>query len=166
LIPSSVQPGHKAFTLTVRGTNFVAGAVVRWNGSPRKTTFVSASQVRATIGAADVAKAATANVTVVNPAPGGGPSNAVLFPIRVPATTVAFAVDGSVTKAGAVAVGNFTSDGNADLVVGLNSKQVDLFPGKGNGLFAAPVVSPTPLTPRQFSTLRRFQRGWKTRLGS
>lgn len=57
LIPSSVRPGHKAFTLTLRGTNFVSGAVVHWNGSPRKTTFVSASEVRAIIGAADVAKA-------------------------------------------------------------------------------------------------------------
>src|SRR3974390_2656163 len=74
LVPSSVSPGHKAFTLTIHGTNFVSGAVVQWNGSPRKTTFVTESQVRARIGAADLAKAATANVTVVNPAPGGGSS--------------------------------------------------------------------------------------------
>ncbi len=148
LIPTSTQPGHKTFTLTVRGTNFVSGAVVHWNGSPRKTTFVSATQVHATIAAADVAKAATASVTVVNP--GGGPSNTVLFPIRVPASTVAFTIDGNVKKAGAVAIGDFTGDGNADLAVGLNSNQVDLFPGKGNGLFATPVASSTPLVPANF----------------
>jgi hypothetical protein len=148
LIPTSAPPGHKTFTLTVRGTNFVSGAVVHWNGSPRKTTFVSASQIHATISAADVAKAATANVTVVNP--GGGPSNTVLFPIRVPASTVAFTIDGNVKKAGALAIGDFTGHGNVDLAVGLNSDQVDLFPGKGNGLFAAPIVSPTPLIPANF----------------
>jgi len=150
LVPSSVRPGHKAFTLTVRGTHFVSGAAVHWNGAPRKTTFVSASEVRATIDASDVAKAATATVTVVNPAMGGARSNAVLFTIRVPASTVAFALDGSVTKAGAVAIGNFTSDGKADLAVGLNGNQVDLFPGKGTGLFAPPVVSATPLVPANF----------------
>ena len=150
LTPTSVRPGHKAFTLTVRGTNFVSGAVVHWNGSPRKTRFVSPSEVRATIGAADVAKAATATVTVVNPAMGGARSNAVLFPIRLPASTVAFAIDGSVTKAGAVAIGDFTGNGKADLAVGLNSNQVDLFPGKGNGLFATPVVSATPLVPANY----------------
>ncbi|HKV78926.1 MAG TPA: VCBS repeat-containing protein [Candidatus Sulfotelmatobacter sp.] len=148
LIPTSVRPGHKTFILTVRGTNFVSGAVVHWNGSPRKTTFVSTSQVHATISAIDVAKAATANVTVVNP--GGGTSNAVLFPIRVPVSTVAFTIDGNVKKAGAVAVGNFTSHGNADLAIGLNSDQVDLFAGKGNGLFAAPIASSTPLIPANF----------------
>jgi len=119
LIPTSARPGHKAFTLTVRGTNFVAGAVVHWNGSPRKTTLVSGSRVHATISAADVAKAATANVTVVNP--GGGSSNAVFFPIRVPASAVAFTIDGSVKKAGAVAIGDFTGDGNVDLAVGLTA---------------------------------------------
>lgn len=148
LIPTRAQPGHNAFTLTVRGTNFVSGAAIHWNGSPRKTTFISASQVRATITAADVAKAATANVTVVNP--GGGSSNAVLFPIRLPASTVTFRIDGNVKKAGAVATGDFTSRGNADLAVGLNNNQVDLFPGKGTGLFAAPIVSSTPLTPANF----------------
>jgi FG-GAP-like repeat len=60
---------------------------------------------------------------------------------------VAFTIDGSVKKAGAVAIGDFTDDGNVDLAVGLNSDQVDLFPGKGNGLFATPLVSSTPLTP-------------------
>jgi FG-GAP-like repeat len=150
LTPTSVRPGHKAFTLTVRGTHFVSGAVVHWNGSPRKTTFVSPSEVRATISAADVAKAATTNVTVVNPSLGGAPSNAVLFPIRVPAPTVAFAMDGSVTKAGAVAIGDFTNNGKVDLAVGLNSNQVELFPGKGNGLFAPPVVSATPMVPANF----------------
>ena len=35
------QPGRE---LTVNGTNFVSGVVVRWKGVNRTTTFVSATQ--------------------------------------------------------------------------------------------------------------------------
>ncbi len=71
LSPAQKTPGSVAFTLTVNGTGFVSGATVNWNGNARTTTFVSSSQVTATINAADVATAGTALVTVSNPAPGG-----------------------------------------------------------------------------------------------
>jgi hypothetical protein len=71
LIPASVAPGGANFTLTVNGTGFVSGSVVDWNGSPRTTTFVSGSQVTATILSSDIATVGTASVTVVSPAPGG-----------------------------------------------------------------------------------------------
>ena len=61
---------QKEFTLTVNGSNFVSGAVVRWNGVPRTTTFVSATQVKAAIAAADIAAAGTANVSVIDAATG------------------------------------------------------------------------------------------------
>ena len=50
LVPDAAKPGGAAFTLTVNGTGFVSGAVVKWNGSARTTTFVSNSQLKA-IGA-------------------------------------------------------------------------------------------------------------------
>jgi hypothetical protein len=53
--------------------------VVRWNGSDRPTTYVSASQLTAAITAADIASASMASVTVFNPGTGGGTSNAVSF---------------------------------------------------------------------------------------
>lgn len=81
LAPSSVTAGGSAFTLTVNGTNFVDGAFVRWNGSDRLTTFVSATQLTADILADDVSTAGTAGVTVFNPAPGGGTSSALTFTI-------------------------------------------------------------------------------------
>ncbi|MFQ3632499.1 IPT/TIG domain-containing protein, partial [Roseiflexus sp.] len=74
--------------LTITGTNFVNGAVVRWNGNDRSTTFVSSSVLTATIPASDIAIAGTANVTVFNPAPGGGVSNAATFTINNPAPTI------------------------------------------------------------------------------
>jgi hypothetical protein len=75
------KAGSAAFTLTVTGSNFVNGAVVQWNGSAQNTTFVTTTQLTAVITAADLASAGTVNVVVVNPAPGGGSSNALEFAI-------------------------------------------------------------------------------------
>jgi hypothetical protein len=67
LVPASARPGSKGFTLIVNGTDFASTAVLNWNGSPRATSVLSHSSLQATISAADVAKAGTAWVTVVNP---------------------------------------------------------------------------------------------------
>ncbi|HZV99039.1 MAG TPA: galactose oxidase-like domain-containing protein, partial [Methylophilaceae bacterium] len=79
--PSSAAAGGPAFTLTVNGSNFVSGSIVRWNGANRTTTFVSATQLTAAIPASDIAAAGTAQVTVFNPTPGGGTSSAQTFTI-------------------------------------------------------------------------------------
>lgn len=81
LNPRSATAAGPAFTLTVDGTNFVSGAVVRWNGSNRATTFVGASRLQAAIGAADISAPDSASVAVFNPAPGGGLSNALSFTV-------------------------------------------------------------------------------------
>lgn len=72
LSPASTQAGSPSFTLEVHGENFVPGAVVRWNGSNRTTTYINATELRATIRVTDVTSAGTYNITVVNPTPGGG----------------------------------------------------------------------------------------------
>jgi subtilisin family serine protease len=84
LFPSHASAGSAAFTLTVNGSNFVASSVVQWNGTPRSTTFVSDTQVRASIAASDLASSGTAQVTVQTPAPGGGTSSVVSFAIDPP----------------------------------------------------------------------------------
>jgi hypothetical protein len=88
LSPSSATAGSAGFVLTVNGGNFVNGATVQWNSANRTTTFVNATQVTATIAAADIAAAGSAQVKVVNPAPGGGASNALVFTINAPVQTV------------------------------------------------------------------------------
>ena len=80
--PAFVVAGAPAFTLTVTGANFISGATIHWNGAPRTTTFVSATQLTAQIPASDVAMNGAANVTVVNPAPGGGASGSISFTIQ------------------------------------------------------------------------------------
>jgi hypothetical protein len=84
LSPASAMAGGPAFTLTVTGSSFVAGSVVRWSGSDRVTTYVSATELRADIAAADIAGQGTALVRVFNPTPGGGLSEALTFTIAPP----------------------------------------------------------------------------------
>jgi uncharacterized protein (TIGR03437 family) len=106
LSPSSAAAGGPAFTLTVTGNNFINGAVVRWSGADRATSFVSATQLTASITAADIAAAATVSVTVFNPAPGGGASNALNFTINsttIPVTSVLAASYGATLAPEAIA---------------------------------------------------------------
>lgn len=79
--PAAVDAGGGGFALTVDGANFVNGSVVRWNGAGRPTTFVSATRLTADIPAADIAAEGAAQVTVANPAPDGGTSNALTVQI-------------------------------------------------------------------------------------
>lgn len=69
LSPSSTVAGGPNFTLTVNGTDFNTYSDVYWNGAKRNTTFVSASQLSALIGALDITASATVPVTVVNSSP-------------------------------------------------------------------------------------------------
>lgn len=85
LNPTSANAGGPTFTLQVNGSNFATGATVQWNGANRPTTFISSTQLNAQISAADIATTGTANVTVVNPAPGGS-SNSVTFSITTLST--------------------------------------------------------------------------------
>lgn len=87
LSPASAVAGGAAFTLTVNGTNFISGATVQWDAAARTTTVVSSTQITASITAADIASAGTKAITVVNPSPGGGVSNAVAFTITSPPPT-------------------------------------------------------------------------------
>jgi len=82
LSPPSATHGGAGFTLTVDGTGFIDSSVANWSGSPRSTTYVSSTEITATINAADIAKAGTFKVTVTTPAPGGGTSAAKTFTVN------------------------------------------------------------------------------------
>lgn len=81
LSPASWPSGGSAFNLTVDGTQFVAGASVRWNGAVRTGVLQGTTRLIVYISANDVAAPATAAVAVVNPAPGGGTSNTLPFTV-------------------------------------------------------------------------------------
>lgn len=65
--PTSKAVSSGAFTLTVNGTNFRDGEhTIQWNGNARTTTWVSATQLTASIPASDITTAGNASVTVLN----------------------------------------------------------------------------------------------------
>jgi hypothetical protein len=68
-------------TLTANGANFTPNSVICWNGKVQTTVFVSGSQLTAVVDNSLFASPGTAQITVVTPAPGGGTSNALAFPI-------------------------------------------------------------------------------------
>jgi hypothetical protein len=79
--PSSAPAGSRGLTVTVTGSKFISGSVVRWGGAARTTTYVSSTKVTAAITPGDLATAGTAAVTVFNPTPGGGASGGLSFSI-------------------------------------------------------------------------------------
>jgi hypothetical protein len=60
---------------------------VTFNGAPRATSFESASALKASILAPDLAASGTATIGVANPAPGGGNSELAMFAIDTATAT-------------------------------------------------------------------------------
>jgi hypothetical protein len=144
LVPDAAVPGGAAFTLTVNGTGFVAGSTVNWNASPRATTFISRSQLTATILASDIATASTAAVTVVSPSPGGGVSNTQFFSTTAVEASISFlppvTYDSGGYIAQAVKIADLKGDGKLDIVVANwwdtnNVGVVGVLLGNGDGTF-------------------------------
>jgi hypothetical protein len=138
LVPSAVAPGAGSFALKVNGFNFISGATVNWNGAPLSTTFVNDDQLSATVPAANVTSAKTALITVTNPSPGGGTSNAALFHVVTSLTSITltkndFAVGQNPRW---VTAADFNGDQKLDLAVAnFNANTVSIFTGVGDGTF-------------------------------
>ena len=83
VLPSSGgHAGRPGFTLFVHGRAFAQGASVEWNGSARPSHVISGTRITAEISASDVATPGPVQITVVNPAPGGGASAPLTFVVR------------------------------------------------------------------------------------
>jgi hypothetical protein len=108
---TSISPAHglvgsSSLVIAATGSGFVRESVIQWNGVDRATTYVSATELRTTLSAADLAATGTALVSVSTPAPGGGASAAVTFRVVPPpvlsvdATSVRLGASVTVTLTG------------------------------------------------------------------
>jgi hypothetical protein len=145
LVPMTAAPGGPGFTLTVNGTEFVSTSVVNWNGTALATTFVTSSQLTATVPASNIAVPGTAAVTVMNPAPGGGVSNVMYFDVANQASSLVFSdfygVFNSLPGSSIIAA-DFNGDGILDLASAVGVSEGGLLVielGNGDGTFQAPV---------------------------
>ncbi|NML22610.1 T9SS type A sorting domain-containing protein [Pseudoflavitalea sp. G-6-1-2] len=129
--PSSATAGAPAFPLTVIGSNFVNGAsTVTWNGASRPTVFVSATELTATIAAADIAATGSFLVGVTTTG-ASSPSNTQTFTVN-PGTSPVVTVAAPLPVFGNVCV-NTTAGPNSFKIDGssLNGTNItiDALPG-------------------------------------
>ena len=80
LTPSTVASGGGAFALGLTGTGFVSTSAVELDAAPVATTFTSGTALSAQLPS--FATAGTHNLTVRNPAPGGGVSAAATLIVQ------------------------------------------------------------------------------------
>lgn len=146
LVPTAIAPGGQSFKLTVNGTGFVTGSVVNWNGTGLSTTFVSSSELAATVPASDIATASTTSITVSSPSPGGGTSNVLFFAVSAP-TNLQFTSFPSLNVGDVFwppIAADFNRDGKLDFAI-LSTFQLNdpttlsVFLGNGDGTFQQPV---------------------------
>lgn len=88
--PTSIDAGSSAFTLNITGSQFVAGAKVKWPGQADLTpSNITATSVTVTVPASYIVNGGDVYVNVANPGPGGGDGyNAQQFHVHSPFPTL------------------------------------------------------------------------------
>ncbi len=79
--PDSVSEGAAGFTMNIKGSDFVYGSVVRFNGVDKETIFHSSNELNAKIMTADLAESGEYDIVVYIPISGGKLSNLEKFKI-------------------------------------------------------------------------------------
>lgn len=79
--PRAANAGDPAFTLTVDGTGFDKTSYILWDWTPLPTTYVSDTELQATVPAADVAQAGSGVISVRTPDHTGGNAAEVILPV-------------------------------------------------------------------------------------
>ncbi|HYX68705.1 MAG TPA: S8 family serine peptidase, partial [Terriglobales bacterium] len=99
--PQSVPGNTAPLTVTVHGSNFVPGSVV-WNtnGSPQTTHYVNSTTLTVDVETQFHVLASSWLMQVVNPAPGGGNSNAVEFDVTSNVVPTNLSLTPQVVRAG------------------------------------------------------------------
>ena len=125
LSPSTSARWEGAQTgLALTGSNFIASSVVYVDGVAMTTTYVSPTVLTYNLPATALYETGSRSVTVVNPTPGGGTSNASTFTVTNPAYLDSwYRSDLGVTVSGTIATlwANQSGIGNATRNLGQNT---------------------------------------------
>ena len=126
LSPGSIAAGASGVTLYVVGGGYRKTSSVEWNGAAVTTTYISATELRASIPAVDIATPGAASITVVNPAPNGGTSAAAQFTIKgaIPAGDLFVSPSGNDANPGTISQPFLTIQKCATTAVSGNTCQV------------------------------------------
>ncbi len=88
IAPKQATVGSVGPSITVTGSNFVQRSVVQLDGAPLPTSYVSATELKATIPSSKLSSVATLRVSVGTAPPGGGASKDVTFSVVNPTPKV------------------------------------------------------------------------------
>ena len=131
LSPAVVTAGGSPFMLTALGTGFTTSSAVSWNGSTLPTTYVSSTELTASVGASLIAATGSASIAVVNPAGQGGTSSTLILTIAAPSIdAVSYQIDAAHTGAITFKSVTFPSASNWSVNVGGTASYAIIVGGK------------------------------------
>jgi len=102
ITPNNVDAESEQITLTVNGSDFVYGSVVRFNGVEKVSTYISQSQLTAEIPSSDLMNAGENEITVFSPIHGGKVSNVIKFTVNEPSNMLTWILIGGGAAVAAV----------------------------------------------------------------
>lgn len=112
-------PINTAQAVTLTGTGFTSQTTVAVNGQKIPSTFVSSTQITATMPTSSVATPGNASVTVTTPAPGGGTTAALVYTayVSIPNNDIAYNQTDGLLYASVPVTG---ANGQGNSVVGID----------------------------------------------
>ena len=167
--PSSVTTGTPSVTLQIAGTNFEAQSVVNYDGAAIPDTFVDTTLLRVTLSSLSTG---IHQLSVGNPAPGGGTSNVADFTVVAPSTATTgsfgplspFQLDKTIVNPGQTLNATVTYKNSSSSAVTINNLVIASRPpgatkAGGPYLDLSPIISATTVQPGatiQLSASRAF----------
>lgn len=121
--------------IRVNGAGFLTDSVVQWNGKPLVTRIPNGNTALAFVPPNLMSAASSGSITVANPAPAGGVSNAVPITIGTPSSNVVTNRADLAAGGGpqATVISDFNGDGIADMAVLNSDGTLSVFLGDGKG---------------------------------
>ncbi len=88
LIPESSKAGEPGLTLSIKGSRFIKDSVTRFNLKELNTLFEDNSNLKAVVPSEELFAPGYVPISIINPLPGGGISNSLIFRIINPVPQV------------------------------------------------------------------------------